>query len=197
MNNARSLLIDARCPNTAAEKDGRCQRDNGLDLEGGRSNHNVPDLLQCLTGPGSDQVRSPRKRSGWPDGRRRFGTVSNAIVAVLSQKHEEMAVKDIRNEVEQLLGSRVSRFSLSDYLLTRSRGVNPLFEANPLRPLPTPSMKTLRRRIRTDGETGEHGPTIVAGLVLALNPHKLVGPPSSTIGTDSYALPGTAPMQRI
>jgi hypothetical protein len=38
-----------------------------------------------------------------------------------------MSVKAIRVEVEALLGGSVSRFSVSDYLLTRSKGSRPLF----------------------------------------------------------------------
>jgi hypothetical protein len=66
--------------------------------------------------------------SGWPDGRRKFGTVSAAIVEVLSQSPGEMAVRAIRGEVEALLGGTVSRFSVSDFLLVRSKGDKPLFE---------------------------------------------------------------------
>ena len=38
-----------------------------------------------------------------------------------------MKVKAIREEVERRLGGDVSRFSVSDYLLTRSKGEKPLF----------------------------------------------------------------------
>lgn len=64
---------------------------------------------------------------GWPDGRRRFGTVSRAIIEVLAEAGGEMQVKTIRAEVERLLGGPVSRFSVADYLLTRSKGPKPLF----------------------------------------------------------------------
>jgi hypothetical protein len=39
-----------------------------------------------------------------------------------------MRVEDIRTAVEQQLGGLVSRFSVSDFLLTRSEGKKPLFE---------------------------------------------------------------------
>jgi hypothetical protein len=39
-----------------------------------------------------------------------------------------MKVKAIRDEVERLLGGKVSRHSVSDYLLTRSKGPRPLLE---------------------------------------------------------------------
>jgi hypothetical protein len=100
-----------------------------VDLSGGLSNHPVRDLLQCLTGRRSDQdgFRRPKPRAGWPDGRRRFGTVSRAIIDVLAESSAEMSVRAIRAEVETLLGESVSRFSVSDYLLTRSKGPRPVF----------------------------------------------------------------------
>lgn len=38
-----------------------------------------------------------------------------------------MRVKDIHAEVEQILGGTVSRYTVSDYLLKRSKGARPLF----------------------------------------------------------------------
>jgi len=38
-------------------------------------------------------VREVETTAGWPDGRRRFGSVSEAIVDVLSNSRSEMAVK--------------------------------------------------------------------------------------------------------
>ena len=38
-----------------------------------------------------------------------------------------MRVKAIHAEVERLLGGSVSRYSVSDYLLTRSKRARPLF----------------------------------------------------------------------
>ena len=54
--------------------------------------------------------------------------MSAAIVAVLSAAPGELTVKEIRREVERTLGGPVSRFSVSDYLLVRSKGDKPLFE---------------------------------------------------------------------
>jgi hypothetical protein len=98
-------------------------------LRGGLSNHPFGDLLQCLT-TRSRRKASPqaKKRVGWSDGRRAFGTVSAAVLAVLTESGEEMRAKAIHEEVERLLGSPVSRFSVSDYLLTRARSENPPFE---------------------------------------------------------------------
>jgi hypothetical protein len=67
-------------------------------------------------------------RLGWPDGRRKFGSVGRAIVQVLSDAGGEISVKVIRSQVEQLLDGNVSRFSVADYLLRRSKGRQPLFE---------------------------------------------------------------------
>jgi hypothetical protein len=98
-------------------------------LSGGLSNHLLTNLLQCLTRHHArkDPALQPKSRAGWPDGRRKFGTVSGAIITVLTQSGAEMSVKAIRAEVEALLGGSVSRFSVSDYLLTRSKGPRPLF----------------------------------------------------------------------
>src|SRR5213594_3041727 len=100
-------------------------------LSGGLSNHPLSDLLQCLTSSASVQARrrAPRARvrAGGPGGRRKFGTVSTAIVDVLSATDGELAVSAIWAEVERLLGGPVSRFSVSDYLLVRSKGSRPLF----------------------------------------------------------------------
>lgn len=85
-------------------------------------------LSHSLTDVGADQdVREVKTTSGWPDGRRRFGTVSNAIVEVLATADGELRVKEVRARVEARLGGPVSRFSVSDYLLTRSKGPRPLF----------------------------------------------------------------------
>jgi hypothetical protein len=45
----------------------------------------------------------------------------------LSWLDAEMRVKEIHGEVERVLGGSVSRYSVSDYLLTRSKGPRPLF----------------------------------------------------------------------
>ena len=50
-----------------------------------------------------------------------------ACTFALAQSGTEMSVLAIRAQVEALLGGSVSRFSVSDYLLTRSRGPKPLF----------------------------------------------------------------------
>jgi hypothetical protein len=97
-------------------------------LSGGLSNHSLADLLHCLTRDSSDQgLDQPVERAGWPDGRRKFGEVSGAIIAVLTQAGSEMRLRDIHAEVERLLVGRVSFQSVADYLVTRSKGPKPLF----------------------------------------------------------------------
>src|SRR5713101_258268 len=97
---------------------------------GGLSNPRFQDLLQCLTSHKSrkDPGKKQKSKAGWPDGRRKFGTVSGAILEVLAQSGAEVSVKVIRERVEELLGGSVSGFPVSDYLLVRSKGPKPLFE---------------------------------------------------------------------
>ena len=86
-------------------------------------------LFHSLTGLEDDQdPQEARISNGWPDGRRKFGTVSGAIMRVLTETEIELSVKAIRLEVERLLDAPVSRFSVADYLLIRSKGRKPLFE---------------------------------------------------------------------
>lgn len=55
------------------------------------------------------QATRPRRRSrGWGDGRRPFGTVSGAIVQVLSEANTDLRVRDIAAQAEQLLGTPLS-----------------------------------------------------------------------------------------
>jgi hypothetical protein len=95
---------------------------------GGLSNHPLKDLLHCLTPEKTrqDPPRAKKPTADWPDGRRKFGTVSGAILKILAESGTEMSVKAIRAEAEALLGGRVSRFSVADYLLTRANGPRPL-----------------------------------------------------------------------
>ncbi len=97
-----------------------------VGLNGGLSNTSFQDLFQCLT-TGRRRQEQKHPRSGWPDGRRRFGTVAAAVVAVLSQTGEEMAARTIRTEVEKILDGSVSRHSVSDVLIKRSEGPKALF----------------------------------------------------------------------
>lgn len=93
----------------------------------------LSDSFQSLTSETSDQIPTEEAEevtphAGWSDGRRKFGTVSRAIMLVLSEAGSEMRLKDIHAEVERLLGGRVSVHSVADYLYKKSRLPRPLFE---------------------------------------------------------------------
>jgi hypothetical protein len=99
-------------------------------LVGALSNPDLQDLFQSLT---SQPLRKPSKRAPEPsgprpDGRRKFGTVSSAIVQVLAEAQEDLRVKEIWAEVERLLGEPVSRHSVKSYLHKGLDGANPQFE---------------------------------------------------------------------
>jgi hypothetical protein len=81
------------------------------------SNPELTTLFQRLTSADWHQAKRRRRRSyGWGDGRRPFGTVSGAIVQVLSEADSDLRVRDIKAQVEQLLGNSVSRHSVKSYL---------------------------------------------------------------------------------
>lgn len=98
-------------------------------LRGRLSNPEFQDLLQCLTTHKPTKVPAyrPKRPTRTKDGRREFGSVSAAIVAILGEAGTEMRLKAIHAEVERLLGGHVSLSSVADYLHRRSRGPNPLF----------------------------------------------------------------------
>ncbi len=72
--------------------------------------------------------REAKSKTGWPDGRREFGSVSGAIKTVLAQGGTEMRMKDVHHEVERLLDGTVSFQSIADYLIKNSKGPKALFE---------------------------------------------------------------------
>ena len=72
--------------------------------------------------------KGPRRRKKTQaGGRRKFGTVRDATVTVTARAGGEMRVRDIHLEVQKVLRGRVSRFSVADYLRTRSQPPKPLF----------------------------------------------------------------------
>jgi hypothetical protein len=101
-----------------------------MDLVGRLSNHDLTTLLQRLTArdwrQGGRQHRSAS--SAAPDGRRKFGTVRDAIVGVLKDAGRELRVREIQESVEALLDGPVSRSSVRDYLRKGCRRRSPLFE---------------------------------------------------------------------
>jgi hypothetical protein len=98
-------------------------------LSGVLSNPDFQDLINSLTGENLRQTSrsKPKRTPAWGDGRRKFGEVSGAIVAVLAAADAELPVKAIHAGVEGLLNGNVFRYSVSDFLLVRSKGPEPLF----------------------------------------------------------------------
>lgn len=99
-----------------------------MDLTGALSNSAFQGVLQSLANKNPHKAIGLRRNQGWSDGRRKFGTVSAAIVTVLSEADSELRVREIRACVEALLGSGVSRHSIKGYLHKECRGNNPRFE---------------------------------------------------------------------
>ena len=60
------------------------------------------------------------ERGGWPDGRREFGVVATAIMQVPGGARCELRARDIHARTEAMLGSQVSRHTVSDFLITYS-----------------------------------------------------------------------------
>lgn len=94
------------------------------------SNSRLERLFEHLTTPVPNQ---PRAQSRWtrgvaPGGRRKCGSVSRAIVEILSDADSELRVGDITKRAESVLGGPVSRGSVKGYLHRRSRGRAPVFE---------------------------------------------------------------------
>jgi hypothetical protein len=77
-----------------------------MSLVGLLSNRGLKALLQFLTSRAWKQAqRRPLfARGGAPDGRRKFGTVRDAILAVLEDAGSALRVRDIHERVEKLLG---------------------------------------------------------------------------------------------
>jgi hypothetical protein len=101
-----------------------------MGLTGRLSNHELTTLLQSLTAHNWTQADPPqRARSGIaPDGRRKFGTVRDAIVQVLANADSDLRVREIQQGVEEVLDGPVSPSSVKDYLREGCRRRTPLFE---------------------------------------------------------------------
>jgi len=63
-----------------------------------------------------------------PDGRRKFGTVRDAIVQVLRDAGTELRMRDIHARVQELLQEPVCRGSVKSYLCKGCGTKAPLFE---------------------------------------------------------------------
>jgi hypothetical protein len=100
-----------------------------VDLTGQLSNTPEPltRLLSILSRPTARTKRrtTKPKRSGYVEGRRRFGSVGKTVLAVLAAADRALTAHKIRLEAEKLLGSSVSRHSIAYQLQTRSKGFKP------------------------------------------------------------------------
>ncbi len=101
-----------------------------MGLTGRLSNPGLTTLLQRLTAHDWKQAGPPHRSAGGiaPDGRRKFGTVRDAIVQVLAQTDSALRVRDIQKGVEKTLGGPVSGSSVRNYLRKGCRRRAPLFE---------------------------------------------------------------------
>src|SRR6266851_1524611 len=101
-----------------------------MDLVGRLSNHDLTALLQRLTTLDwrQDSSRHRHREDVAPDGRRKFGAVRDAIVAVLEQADGELRVREIHAGVEARMGEPVSRGSVKSYMRAGCQRKAPLFE---------------------------------------------------------------------
>ena len=113
-----------------------------MDMVGRLSNQDLMRLFQRLTACDWKQAGRSHSltRGVAPDGRRKFGTVRDAIVAVLGQAECELRVRDIHAGVQSLLGESVSRESVKSYLRVGCHRRRPLFGVTPF--LLTPQVET-------------------------------------------------------
>ena len=89
-----------------------------MDIAGRLSNPDLATLFQSLVASDWKQAgrRHPSASGVAPDGRRKFGTVRDAIVQVLANADSELRVRAIQKGVEEVLGGFVSSSSVKDYL---------------------------------------------------------------------------------
>ena len=101
-----------------------------MDLVGRLSNHDLTKLLERLTAHDWKQADRPHPSASGvaPDGRRKFGTVRDAIVQVVANAGSELRVRETQKGVEEVLGGPVSHSSVKDYLRKGCRRRAPLFE---------------------------------------------------------------------
>lgn len=101
-----------------------------MGLVGRLSNPDLADRFQSLTAQNWTQGGQPQRVTNGiaPDGRRKFGTVRDAIVQVLGNAASDLRVREIQKGVEEILGGPVSSSSVKDYLRKGCRRRVPLFE---------------------------------------------------------------------
>jgi hypothetical protein len=100
-----------------------------MDLTGQLSNPPEPlaRLLSIVPRPTKRTKRrsTKPKRSGYVEGRRRFGSVGKAVSEVLKAANRDLTAHEIRLEAEKLLGGHVSTHSISYQLKSKSKGDAP------------------------------------------------------------------------
>lgn len=102
---------------------------DGLGLVGRLSNPDLGTLFQGLTAREWTQ-EAPRTRSREivPDAKRKFGTVRDAVIQVLTEADCALRVRDIHERVEEVLGGPVAASSVKVSLRTGCRCLVPRFE---------------------------------------------------------------------
>jgi hypothetical protein len=99
------------------------------------SNQEMTSLLASLTGREWTKVRRelPLARGVAPDGRRTYGALRDAIIAVLEDAGRDLSVAEIHPRVEESLGEPVSEGSVKAYLWAHSRRQRTLVERGSVR----------------------------------------------------------------
>jgi hypothetical protein len=101
-----------------------------VDLTGQLSNPPEPlaRLFSILSRPTNRTKRRPTKpkRTGYVEGRRRFGTVGKAVLEVLAAADRTLTAHEIRLEAAKLLRGPVSTHSISYQLQTKSKRRQPM-----------------------------------------------------------------------
>lgn len=125
--------MHARRLRTSAHEKGAVSSAFSDGLTGQLSNPPEPlaRLLSILSRPTARTKRRSTKpkagyRTGYVEGRRRFGSVGKAVLAVLASADRALTAHEIRLEAEKMLGSPVSRHSIAYQLRTRSKVPEPI-----------------------------------------------------------------------
>jgi hypothetical protein len=102
----------------------------GMVLVGRLSNRRFTEILHGLSGDFGEDAGLVRQfaSAGAPDGRRKCGSVGDAVVQVLRAAETDLRLKEIHMRVSQLLGGSVSRSSVKSYLARDGERRTPLFE---------------------------------------------------------------------
>ena len=101
-----------------------------MGLVAALSNTQAEVLLKRLTDRGWRQVRRAPAPSHARsrDGKLKFGTVSGAVLAVLTQADSPLRFIEIHAEVEVLLNMPIARSSVKQFLSAESRHRRPRFD---------------------------------------------------------------------